>query len=113
MSGTHPQGLDVTDLGAGRYRVSGGTEPHMVELGAGAGQCDCPDHAYRGRVRDCKHVAAVRRHQARAADDGTDREDGGVLPLAGPDHEEPHWRSEEHANVPPGEPPIDDESGDL
>lgn len=54
--------LAVTPLGGDRYSVAGGAEPHVVELGAGArSRCDCADFTYRGRGRDCKHLAAVLR----------------------------------------------------
>ncbi len=50
----------------GVYRVSGGAEPHVVEIMPGAGaRCDCGDHQYRGRQRDCKHIVAVHEHQMR------------------------------------------------
>ena len=65
--GTPGLRLEVTDLATGRYQVTGGAEPHVVEVGAGTGAvCDCRDFAYRGRVRDCKHITAVRRAQAGA-----------------------------------------------
>jgi AAA domain-containing protein/SWIM zinc finger len=52
--------LHVEALGPGRYRVTGGDAPHVVELGDGTGaRCDCPDFHFRGHTRDCKHLAAV------------------------------------------------------
>ena len=50
--------LRVELLGPERYRVTGGTDPHVVERDARAGAwgCDCRGFAYRHR---CTHVAAV------------------------------------------------------
>jgi hypothetical protein len=48
--------LDVTALGAGRFRVTGGATPHEVD--ARAGVCDCADYTVRGGT--CKHLASVR-----------------------------------------------------
>jgi SWIM zinc finger len=50
--------LTVRPLDPMRYRVTGGRAPHIVELSA-APTCDCPDFAFRGRRRPCKHLAAV------------------------------------------------------
>lgn len=45
-------------LGDGRYRVSGGTEPHWVDLyAARTPRCDCADHLWRDQV--CKHILAA------------------------------------------------------
>ena len=54
--------LTVTALGAGRYRVEGGREPHHVDLradGAALPVCDCGDACFRGTYR-CKHELAAR-----------------------------------------------------
>ena len=83
--------LEVTVLGPDRYEVTGGAEPHVVELGTGSGvRCDCADFAFRGRVRDCKHVVAVRRSQTRADEDSAAQRD-----------------DDEHVVAPVGEPPTD------
>ena len=50
--------LTVESLGADRYRVSGGTEPHLVLVHPNGPLCDCKSFAHRGQ-RSCKHVAAV------------------------------------------------------
>ena len=51
-------GLVVQPAGRGRYLVSGGTEPHWVELYAPlVPRCDCGDHLWRERV--CKHILAA------------------------------------------------------
>jgi hypothetical protein len=56
-----PGGLTVEQLGPGRYAVHGGTAAHVVTLTGPAPHCDCPDFAYRGRTRPCKHVIAALR----------------------------------------------------
>ena len=48
--------LHVEELEPGRYRVTGGAEPHVVELTSRA-ECDCADYRYRRCV--CKHLTAV------------------------------------------------------
>lgn len=50
--------LRVNIIGDRRYRVTGGTDPHIVEREAdtGAWGCDCRGFAYRHR---CTHVAEV------------------------------------------------------
>lgn len=49
--------LVVEPLAPGTYRVTGGSEPHVVDLTGPTGECDC---AYRQRGRKvCKHLAAV------------------------------------------------------
>ena len=51
-------GLRVQPTGRGRYRVSGGGEPHWVDLHtANQPRCDCGDHLWREAV--CKHILAA------------------------------------------------------
>ena len=51
-------GLRVQPAGRGRYRVSGGGEPHWVDLhSAHHPRCDCGDHLWRDSV--CKHITAA------------------------------------------------------
>jgi hypothetical protein len=51
-------GLRVQSAGRGRYRVSGGAEPHWVDLHtAQHPRCDCGDHLWREAV--CKHILAA------------------------------------------------------
>ena len=47
-------------LGPRRFRVSGGSEPHIVDLTNAIALCDCPDRRYRHTI--CKHIAAVDRY---------------------------------------------------
>lgn len=50
--------LNVRRVGRGRYLVSGGNEPHWVDLyNWQIPYCDCGDHIWRERV--CKHLLAV------------------------------------------------------
>lgn len=49
--------LDVTGMGPGLYRVSGGAEPHTVQKQPEGWSCDCADAAYG--CGWCKHVLAV------------------------------------------------------
>jgi hypothetical protein len=49
--------LRVATLAPGRYRVTGGRQPHVVDCTGPTPICDCADHQYRGRA--CKHIAAV------------------------------------------------------
>jgi hypothetical protein len=49
--------LDVQPLGAGAWRVSGGSEPHVVR----GSRCTCADALYRRSV--CKHVLAIHLHR--------------------------------------------------
>ena len=51
--------LDVTGMGPGRYRVTGGASPHEVRFTKTQRVCDCPDHTMNGNA-NCKHVLAVR-----------------------------------------------------
>ena len=54
--------LTVESLGATRFRVSGGKEPHLVDLAVLSGMlCDCKDYRWNPGV-DCKHLLAVRAH---------------------------------------------------
>lgn len=51
-------GLRVVPTGPGRYRVSGGSEPHWVDLyHAAHPRCDCGDHLWREQI--CKHILAA------------------------------------------------------
>ena len=51
-------GLSVQPAGRGRYRVSGGGEPHWVDLHTTYHpRCDCGDHLWREAV--CKHILAA------------------------------------------------------
>ena len=51
-------GLTGERVGKGRYRVSGGSQDHWVDLySAGHPRCDCGDHLWRERV--CKHILAA------------------------------------------------------
>ena len=53
-------------IGRGRYVVTGGAEPHYVDLGAGGAAlplCDCADAHYRPAFA-CKHVVAARAAEA-------------------------------------------------
>ena len=50
--------LRAEPVGPGRYRVSGGSHEHWVDLySAAMPRCDCGDHLWRDRV--CKHVLAA------------------------------------------------------
>ncbi len=63
LMSAQPDLLIVEDLGEGRYRVSGGSQPHILELDlrSGALLCDCPGFKFRGR---CRHVDAVNRFES-------------------------------------------------
>ena len=51
-------GLEVTEVGPGRYAVRGGNEPHWVDLRTpNQPRCDCGDHLWREQV--CKHILAA------------------------------------------------------
>lgn len=51
-------GLRVRRVGQGRYLVTGGAEPHWVDLYTRRmPRCDCGDHLWRDRI--CKHILAV------------------------------------------------------
>ncbi|HEV2146481.1 MAG TPA: SWIM zinc finger family protein [Longimicrobiaceae bacterium] len=50
--------LHVQPTGPGRYRVTGGSEPHWVDLHTlNQPRCDCGDHLWRERI--CKHILAA------------------------------------------------------
>lgn len=50
--------LRVRRVGPGRYLVTGGEEPHWVDLYTRRlPRCDCGDHIWRERI--CKHILAV------------------------------------------------------
>ena len=50
--------LDGERIGHGRYRVTGGSQVHWVDLYSTAHpRCDCGDHLWRERV--CKHILAA------------------------------------------------------
>jgi len=52
-------GLTVTPVGPDTYRVTGGREPHLVQVRHGKRWlCDCSDTAFR-RGRRCKHIIAT------------------------------------------------------
>jgi len=51
--------LTAAPLGPGRFRVTGGREPHVVDLTGPSPLCDCGDHQHRGRA--CKHILAAAR----------------------------------------------------
>lgn len=62
--GVDPQRLErslrlaVQRVGRGRYLVTGGAEPHWVDLYTRRiPRCDCGDHLWRERI--CKHILAV------------------------------------------------------
>jgi hypothetical protein len=51
-------GLRGERVSPGRYRVTGGTQDHWVDLySASHPRCDCGDHLWRDRV--CKHILAA------------------------------------------------------
>jgi hypothetical protein len=50
-------GLRGERVGDGRYRITGGTQDHWVDLYTTAHpRCDCGDHLWRERI--CKHIQA-------------------------------------------------------
>lgn len=50
--------LEAARVGIGRYKVSGGTQDHWVDLfTSSVPRCDCGDHLWRERV--CKHILAA------------------------------------------------------
>ena len=50
--------LRAERVGEGRYRVTGGTQDHWVDLFTAAHpRCDCGDHVWRDQV--CKHILAA------------------------------------------------------
>jgi hypothetical protein len=65
--------LQVELLSPGRYRVTGGRKPHIVQVqDGGPWQCDCPDSAFRPSTR-CKHMLAVGMRTTAPQDDVLDR----------------------------------------
>src|SRR5436190_6595377 len=60
-------GLHVEPVAAGRFRVSGGAQPHLLTLSGEAIACDCADAHFRQHA--CKHVRALRAHLLLAAID--------------------------------------------
>lgn len=45
-------------VGPGRYRITGGTQTHWVDLyTASLPRCDCGDHLWREQI--CKHILAA------------------------------------------------------
>lgn len=51
-------GLRGERVGNGRYRITGGTQDHWVDLYTTAHpRCDCGDHLWRERI--CKHILAA------------------------------------------------------
>lgn len=74
-------GLTAVRVGVGRYRVTGGDEPHWVDLRSLlVPRCDCGDHLWRERV--CKHILAA---LLREGDPRVIREIGGLVQrLRGP-----------------------------
>jgi hypothetical protein len=68
-------GLAVTPQGRGRYLVSGGTEPHWVDLHSRlVPRCDCGDHLWREQI--CKHILAA---MLREGDERVIQEVGGLV----------------------------------
>jgi hypothetical protein len=54
--------LAAVRMGPGRYRVSGGSEEHWVDLRSPQHpRCDCADHLWRDRV--CKHMLVALLHE--------------------------------------------------
>ena len=50
--------LEGERVGHGRYRVSGGSSVHWVDLYSSAHpRCDCGDHLWREQI--CKHILAA------------------------------------------------------
>ena len=47
--------LEAEQLGDGRWSVTGGAGPHVVD--ADASSCDCPDHGFRHKT--CAHLLRV------------------------------------------------------
>ncbi|NUS97564.1 MAG: SWIM zinc finger family protein [Gemmatimonadaceae bacterium] len=50
-------------VGQRRFRVTGGSHEHWVDLGANGARprCDCGDYTWRDR--DCKHILAAMLHE--------------------------------------------------
>ena len=50
--------LEGERVGHGRFRVSGGSSSHWVDLySSGHPRCDCGDHLWREQI--CKHILAA------------------------------------------------------
>ena len=54
----HAVWLDVRGMVPGRYQVTGGAEPHIVQKELDGWSCDCDDSVFGGGW--CKHAMAVR-----------------------------------------------------
>lgn len=68
-------GLEVECIAPGQYLVTGGDEPHWVDLRERLlTRCDCGDHLWRERV--CKHILAA---MLREGDERVIREVGGLV----------------------------------
>ena len=54
--------LELSTAGGhdGKYRVTGGREPHIVSFRDGSYRCDCMDHMKNGNDIQCKHILRVR-----------------------------------------------------
>jgi hypothetical protein len=58
LSGEFNGGLRGERVGIRRYRVTGGTQDHWVNLYTSSHpRCDCGDHLWRERI--CKHILAA------------------------------------------------------
>ena len=55
--------LSVAGGDGGRYRVTGGREPHIVSFRDGSYHCDCMDHQKNCGITPCKHILRVRYHR--------------------------------------------------
>ncbi|HEX3157720.1 MAG TPA: SWIM zinc finger family protein [Gemmatimonadaceae bacterium] len=68
--------LDGERVGDGRYRVTGGSQDHWVDLYTTSHpRCDCGDHLWRERI--CKHILAA---LLREGNDRVVRALGGLVP---------------------------------
>lgn len=68
-------GLEVQPAGRGRYLITGGEEPHWVDLHSRlVPRCDCGDHLWRERI--CKHILAA---MLREGDERVIQEVGGLV----------------------------------
>lgn len=75
--------LACESLGGGRYLVTGGREPHYVDVPVP--ECDCPDWAFRSEGRLCKHLVACQlREGVPAAVEALGRYVDELCPLLGP-----------------------------
>jgi hypothetical protein len=93
-------GLSVEPAGRGRYCVSGGEEPHWVDLHSRlVPRCDCGDHLWRERI--CKHILAA---MLREGDERVIQEVGGLvhaLRALVASHEPPRRRRRRRADAEP------------